>query len=889
MIPLAGRCAVRPRRLGAELPLSRHSAGSVDISLSAICHRCKSRIENESWDGENVDPEKSRRRDDGRVRRLCSGARGGGNGDRQGRSRRDLCRLHRRLCVFGRAGTDRLHADRRRVLYPRDRALDRSRRRVQPGADGRVRVRAGSVRPCGPPNRGQPRIVRDHQRNGRVDRLLVRGDAARQQRIRIRDRAECAAGGSVFRCEPRAEGRCRGRRGLYADTGRRAVLPRTGQRTGRLRRRGARDDARAQQSGRPVFRPVFGCAAGVSALARDRAGRRFLGPALINDPLSKPGARGHALFFNDYNTVRLGEKVGWYDRTDPFSIDFWIYPDTVYADAMLFTHSEEWRLGLRGYTMQLENNAVVFRMAHSYPQNAIRVATSEQVPVRKWTHLTLTYDGSSRAEGVALYLDGEPADLQVTVDNLYKGILFTPDIHTYGFKGIELGHRGKFTPFKHGGIDEFSVFNAELSPLEVRYLHDQAGTAYRRLPEEESDTPDVREMLSTHFFLRHARESIRLRAQLKKERTVLNDLLNTIPEIMVMGDLPEPRRTYVLDRGLYNAPREEVSPDTPVSVMAFPSDLPANRLGLAKWLFHPNHPLTSRVAVNRIWSMHFGRGLVPTADDFGNQGTLAEHEGLLDWLAIQFQASGWDLKALHKSIMLSATYQQSSMITESLLERDPDNRLLARGPSFRLSAEMIRDNALAVSGLLSRRMGGPSAYPYQPAGLWDELSTKSWRYPYLQEPGEGLYRRSLYTVWKRTAPPPAMLIFDAPDRSTCTVERQNTSTPLQALALLNDPQHIEAARALAEDLLENESDTAMVLTQLFRRVTSRPPSSKEFELLERFFKDELETFKDNPEQAIAYLQTGASTRNVHLDPIKTAALAVMANALMNSDEGYMRR
>ena len=264
--------------------------------------------------------------------------------------------------------------------------------------------------------------------------------------------------------------------------------------------------------------------------------------------------------------------------------------------------------------------------------------------------------------------------------------------------------------------------------------------------------------------------------------------------------------------------------------------------------------------------MHFGNALVSTVDDFGNQGAIPTHPKLLDWLANAFIESGWDVKALHKLIMLSAAYRQDSAITPELLEKDPDNRLLARGGSFRLPAEMIRDNALAISGMLVEEIGGPSVYPYQPEGLWDELSTKGWRYPYLQEPGDGLYRRSLYTIWKRTSPPPSMLIFDAPDRSTCTVDRQESSTPLQALVLLNDPQYVEAARKLAERTLhEAPASEDTVLVSLFRRITGRYPLDQELVLLEEFYDKEQQTFSSQPDAASAFLSNGSSQPDETID------------------------
>ena len=597
-------------------------------------------------------------------------------------------------------------------------------------------------------------------------------------------------------------------------------------------------------------------------------------PALLREPRLDRGIRGQSLLITDYNHAQLGEKVGWFDRTDPFTIDFWIYPDTLYEEAVLFTHSEEWRLGLRGYNLHLENNQVVFRMAHSYPQNAIRIRTVATVPADQWTQLTLTYDGSSTAAGTRLYLNGEPAQTVVERDNLYKGILFTPDIHTYGFKGIEFGKREKFTPFKNGRIDEFRVFNRVLTAFEVQFLHDPAS--------QPTDRQGKAYAVAQHPSL------LQLQGTLKTVRDSLNSLLNAIPEIMVMGDLEEPRPTFVLDRGLYDAPGEQVQPDTPEAILPFPESFPPNRLGLARWLFLPENPLPARVMANRIWALHFGSGLVATLDDFGNQGRQPSHSALLDRLAVAFRDSGWDLKELHKLIMLSQAYQRSSAVPATTREKDPDNLFLARGPAFRLPAEMIRDNALALSGLLVEAQGGPSVYPYQPAGLWDELSTKSWRYPYLQQPGEGLYRRSLYTVWKRTAPPPALLLFDAPDRSVCTVDRQPTSTPLQALNLLNDTQYIEAARVMAERALNQAGSAKAALPVLFRQITGRSPDEKEQTLLSEFLASERALFLQDPEAAKAYLTSGEWPQPDE-DPVTLAALAVVASSLLNTDEAVMRR
>lgn len=611
-------------------------------------------------------------------------------------------------------------------------------------------------------------------------------------------------------------------------------------------------------------------------------------PAECTDPVWKPGVKGSAYFVNDYNSVKLGHAIGWHERTEPFSVSLWINPNTVYPDAGIFYHCEDLRLGLKGYSLKLADNRLRFIIAHSYPQNSIQVTTRDPVPEKEWTHVTVTYDGSSKAKGARIYVNGAEAGVTADYDNLYKGILYEKDIHTYGFKGFTLGQRNLLLPFKDGGIDELKIYGRELTALEVLYGYDpvKAGALL-----EDAGRPGRRDLLRSYYLAYADPLEKSLADTLKLRRDRHNEIMNSIPEIMVMGDLPRPRPTYVLSRGVYNAPEKLVEPGTPESIMAFDGKLPRNRLGLARWVLDRNNPLTARVFVNRIWQMHFGKGLVRSAGDFGNQGNLPSHPELLDWLAVEFMDSGWDIKKLHKTIMLSATYRQSSAVTKELVEKDPENILLARGARFRLSAEMVRDNSLAVSGLLVNKTGGRSVYPYQPEGLWDELSDKVWRYRYLQEPGEGLYRRSLYTIWKRTAPPPSMLIFDAPERGECVVSRRTTSTPLQALVLLNDPQHIESARVLAEKLLkeaEAPADSAR-LDKAFRLITGRHPQEAERRILEEFYLEELRRFEKVPREALDYLSTGTQQWDRSLPPGKIAALATVANSIMNTDEAITRK
>jgi len=609
-------------------------------------------------------------------------------------------------------------------------------------------------------------------------------------------------------------------------------------------------------------------------------------PIRVKEPDIAEGAKKNGIFLNDYTTLTLPEKVGWFDHTDPFSLSLSVYPDKVYEEAGLLYHCEDIRLGLKGYSLYVEENRLKFIMAYSWPTNAIQVETVEPIPAKEWTNITISYDGQGKAGGVGIYLNGKKVPVAVKADNLYKSILFKPDIHTYGFRGLILGMRDKMKTFLKGGLDEIAVFNRELTGLEAMQLHNTKAVAelIAKANSPESKTL-LREFYENRVLQAGPQAEQRLRELKKQKMSVVED----IPEIMVMGDMENPRPTFILDRGMYNAPTEEVFPDIPSMVLPFSNELPKNRLGLAQWFFDPEHPLTARVFVNRLWQMHFGKGLVASAGDFGNQGNLPTHPELLDWLAVTFQESDWDIKKMHKLIVMSATYRQSSKTNPTLLEKDPENNLLARGPSYRMTAEMVRDNALAISGLLATRLGGSSTYPYQPEGLWDELSTKSWRYPYLQEPGDGLYSRSLYTVWKRTSGPPSMLIFDVGDRNECAVRRRETSTPLQALVLLNDPQYLEAARVMAENLLADNGETEEVLETAFRLSVGRTPDQKELSLVRKYHREEKEKFTQNRSDALAYVETGSTKLRDSSDPVQVAALATVINGLMNTTDGYTIR
>ncbi len=360
------------------------------------------------------------------------------------------------------------------------------------------------------------------------------------------------------------------------------------------------------------------------------------------------------------------------------------------------------------------------------------------------------------------------------------------------------------------------------------------------------------------------------------------DLQRAVPVTMVMQENPQMRDTFVLTRGDFRAKGQQVTRGVPESLPPLPPGAPDNRLGLAQWLVDPGNPLVARVTVNRYWQQYFGAGIVKTSDDFGSRGDGPSHPALLDWLAGQFIDSGWNVKALQRLIVTSAAYRQSARVDAPLLEHDPYNRLLARGPRFRLDAEMIRDNALAVSGLLNGTLGGPSVSPYQPAGLWDELTSGD---RYQQSKGADLYRRGMYTYWKRSIPYPPQLSFDAPNREVCTDCRARTNTPLQALVLLNDPSYVEAARVLAQRTIQSGgADTMARLRFAFRLCTARVPSEQELAVLSRILDANLARFRQNPAAATRLISVGESPRPADLDPAELAAWTAIGNLLLNLDE-----
>jgi len=618
----------------------------------------------------------------------------------------------------------------------------------------------------------------------------------------------------------------------------------------------------------------------------DVSGRYQHGRTVLGDPTFDAGRVGKAASFDGDTEVSFGNVAG-FDRGDAFSLAVWLkgrgnLPISVFQKIESADHR-------RGYEWQMDDIALVdiqkwaarlrIRIGGDAPENAIELRTRERLTLGDWYHVAVTYDGTGKAAGLALYLNGAKLDAEVIHDSL-AGTIATDSPLRVGSKAL-----GK--PFV-GQIDDLRLYNRVLSPQQIEDLaihHPMrvilSGVTGKPSKEEADRTRD-------YFLTYAAPEAVRTTyRELKALRAQKGDLVKLIPTTMVMSEMKNPRETFILARGDYRNHTDKVQPGVPAVLPPLPKDAPLNRLTLAKWLVDPGHPLTSRVAVNRYWQTYFGTGIVKTQEDFGVQGEPPVHPELLDWLATEFIRSGWDVRAMQRLIVTSATYRQSSKTTAAMHEKDPENRLLAHGPRGRLPAEMIRDTALAASGLLNGAIGGPSVLPYQPKGIWEELAFGDGfsGQAYEQSHGPDLYRRGMYTLWKRTAPPASLATFDAPDREKCTARRAQTNTPLQALVLLNDPTYIEASRALAERaILEGGKDPKARIAYAFRLATARKPTKDEIKVLSTLLDGRLNAYRKDRPGALKLVAVGESPRNPQLDVVELAAYTTVTSVIFNLDE-----
>lgn len=587
---------------------------------------------------------------------------------------------------------------------------------------------------------------------------------------------------------------------------------------------------------------------------------------------SIPGFLGQGINFDGTTLLESNSQLPL-NRHTPFSIAAWIKPASGGPVCILSQNDD--RQQLRGFDLMLRKGKLCVHLIHAWNSNAIQVVTDNSISTGRWQHLLVTYDGSSTAAGVRVYLNGAPQSTSAPYDSLTGSITTT--------EPFRIGRRST-SAFYKGAIDDLRIYGRTLSAREARQLADfQFLTATLSIPADKR-TKQQQQSLRTYFLNTAAPETFRTsELVLQQKRDQLTRWRKQIPTTMVMQENRQPRDTFILERGVYNHPGEKVVARVPAALPGFSSEFPTNRLGLARWLTSADHPLTARVYVNRLWQQMFGVGLVKTVEDFGSQGEWPSHPELLDWLAVEFRVSGWNVKHLIKLIALSSTYQQSSRGTSELYARDPENRLMSRGPRFRLDAETVRDNALRISGLLVTKQGGPSVKPYQPAGLWEAVSYDG-NVSYQQDTGDGLYRRSLYTYWKRQSPPPGLMAFDAPTRETCTVRRPRTNTPLQALVLMNDPTYLEAARVLTTSVCKQAASDSARIAFLFRSATSRLPDKGELEILTRLLQQQRRIYQSDHQAATKLIQTGETSLDTTLFPAELAAWTMLASTMLNMDE-----
>ena len=615
--------------------------------------------------------------------------------------------------------------------------------------------------------------------------------------------------------------------------------------------------------------------------------------AKINGTLQPvDGKRNGALEFRHSHYLNLGRDFGQFERTDPFSFSFWISPPEEIGEVPVLVNTGAIFIGYRGYDVSLFDNKLSLRLIHGWPYNSIQAITETKLNTNEWSHVTVSYDGSSKAKGIDIYINGEKQSLHTEQDNLFKNIVI-PEDAWYSGQNFLVGHRNSFEDLRYEGLklDEIKIFERQLSPAEAFVLADRENEVQEWFAlEDEELRESQKEILLEHYLLHEDTQTEAWHNRIRDLREELSAATDSVREVMVMEERQNLRTSYIRERGLYNQLGEEVRPGVPTRIMEFTEEFPQNRLGMAQWILHPDNPLTARVIVNRYWQMLFGMGLVDTPDDFGNQGSMPSHPELLDWLAVEFRESGWDLKALLKTMVMSATYRQSSKTTPQMRQSDPNNRLLARGPRYRMTAEMIRDNALVASELLVRKIGGPSVFPYQPDGLWAETTSGRHLTKYTPDEGEGLYRRSLYTFWKRTSPPPGMTTFDAAMRSHPVVQREATSTPMQALHTLNDPIYMEASRKLAERMVREGGQTLDdQITFAFRAATSRRPNDRELQLLTDLYEEERSTYSEEPSLADELLSVGEAPVDSELDSVDLAARTMVASVIFNLDETLTKK
>lgn len=592
-------------------------------------------------------------------------------------------------------------------------------------------------------------------------------------------------------------------------------------------------------------------------------------PERVNTPLSR------GLMFRGGGTMTCG---GSWDFSQSAGIAYgaWVKPTD---EGGVVLSKIDPANASRGFDLYMQEGHATAHIVDAWPDAALKVSTVDTYENDKWTHVFVVWNGGSQADSVQIYFNGNHQQLRI--DN-HSGTI--EDLGNED--ALLIGARDSEESPLHGMVDEVRIYDRALTEQEVQDLVAHSAGRISKTPPTKRTWDQALFLAECYRNTGDGSEASQCRLNIAIAEAEQAHLREVIPQVRVMRQIEEPRPTFVLVRGDYRNRGEEVTADIPALFGGLHRDGNLNRLTLAEWIVSSDNPLTARVTVNRLWALCFGRGIVSTLNDFGSQGAWPTHPELLDWLATDFVTNNWDIKAIIRKIVTSSTYRQSSNAGQALQTADPDNTLLARGPRFRLPAEMLRDNALFVSGLLEEQVGGPSVFPYHPAGLWEEMAWadspwKSW----IQDHGRDLYRRGLYTFWKRSLLHPVFSIFDAPARNVCEVQRPVTNTPLQAFVTLNEPSFVEAARVLAERvLLNNPEDDSARIGEFYLRVLSRPPIAKETEALLNLASQSRMRYQKHPDLAEKFLAVGEARRSPQLSPVELAAWTTVAQAIFNLDE-----
>ncbi|MEO6035177.1 MAG: DUF1553 domain-containing protein, partial [Verrucomicrobiota bacterium] len=596
--------------------------------------------------------------------------------------------------------------------------------------------------------------------------------------------------------------------------------------------------------------------------------------ALATNAAAQSGILAAKALVTSSNNIPVISDVGDFEKDQKFSYGAWVFLDKD-KDGAIFSRMDDTN-GFRGWDFWVEGGKPGTHIVSKWPDDGLKITANKEIEAKRWTHVFVTYDGSAKAAGVKIYIDGESQAVTAHTDKLTNSIRTAIP--------FKIGQRGTTSPLDTAGVQDIRLYERVLEPAEIKSLSREARLSFLLATTAEkrskSDNDELYKTWLENFDpqFKSLREAL---AGVVKESDAIK-VRGTVAH--VMHEKETPSEAFVLSRGEYDKRKDKVEPNTPAALPPMPKDLPRNRLGFAKWLLLPENPLTTRVTVNRFWQEIFGTGIVRTTGDLGVSGEMPSHQELLDWMAVEFRESGWDVKKFFKLLVTSATYRQAATVSPEKLSKDSSNRLLSRGPRFRMDAEMVRDYALSASGLLVPKIGGPSVKPYQPDGVWEAVAMPgSNTHDYKRDSGESLYRRSLYTFWKRSAPPASMEIFNAPSRETCAVRRERTDTPLQALVTLNDPQFVEAARNLAQSALK-EGDEKARLDFMARRLLARPLRTDEKKITSQILEKLIRYYESAPKDAEQLITFGDSKPDSALDKPTLAAYTMVANQLMNLDE-----